>query len=367
MSKLDDIIKAEIALQGAIPFTRFMELALYCPEYGFYERESDTVGRGGDFYTSVSVGSLFGELLAFQFAGWLAQLDQDRPQLVEAGAHDGRLAADILRWLRQWRPKLFERTEYIISEFSDQRRGWQRETLKEFAGQVRWLESDLRPQADGFSGVIFANELLDAMPVHRLGWDAQRREWFEWGVVAVGEQFRWFRMEPSKVLNPESASFRRLADLPGELLGVLPDGFTTELSPEAENWWHHAAVGLRRGWLVTLDYGFESEEFFAPHRSMGTLRAFRRHRLCEAVLANPGEQDLTAHVNFSGIQQAGESAGLKTELFTTQADFFARIMKEFWPETESQGAWTSARSREFRTLVHPEHLGRAFRVLVQSR
>jgi len=360
-------IKAEISAHGVIPFARFMELALYCPDCGYYETENDNIGRRGDFYTSVSVGPLFGELLAFQFAGWLAQLSADRVQLVEAGAHDGRLAADILRWLRQWRPELFARCEYVICESSAKRRGWQRETLQEFSDQVRWHDADLSREAGGFNGIIFANELLDALPVHRVGWDAKRREWFEWGVIAEGDQFGWARMSESRVLIPEAPAFRRLAELPGEFLDILPDDFTTELSPAAENWWHNAGGALPHGWLLTLDYGLTAEEFFAPHRSQGTLRAYHRHRLCEDVLANAGGQDLTAHVNFSAIQAAGESAGLRTELFTTQADFFAHIMKQFWPETERQGAWTSARSREFQTLVHPEHLGRAFRVLVQSR
>jgi len=350
-----------------IPFARFMELALYCPDCGYYEKENDNIGRRGDFYTSVSVGPLFGELLAFQFAEWLGQLSSDRLQLVEAGAHDGRVAADILRWLRHRRPKLFNRIEYLICESSEKRRGWQRETLQDFSSQVGWLDSDLSLRPGGFNGVIFANELLDALPVHRVGWDAGQREWFEWGVVVTGDQFAWSRMSASQVLSPDSPFFRRLAQLPGELLEVLPDGFATELSPAAEHWWHIAGAALRRGWLLTLDYGLKADDFLVSHRSRGTLRAFHRHRLCEDLLANVGEQDLTAHVNFTALQDAGVSAGLETERFTPQADFFAHIMKQFWPETERQGAWTSARSREFQTLVHPEHLGRAFRVMVQSR
>lgn len=118
---------------------------------------------------------------------------------------------------------------------------------------------------------------------------------------------------------------------------------------------------------MTLDYGLNQDEFVAPQRAMGTLRAYQRHRHCESLLANAGDQDLTAHVNFSAIQIAGELAGLKTELFSTQANFFAEIMKKFWPEAERAGLWTNGRAREFQTLVHPEHLGRSFRVLIQAR
>lgn len=360
MSQLTEIIKAEIALQGAIPFTRFMELALYCPDYGFYEKESDTVGRGGDFYTSVSVGSLFGQLLAFQFAEWLEELDGNKIQIVEAGAHDGKLATDILRWLRRWRPHLGERLEYVIAEPSARRRDWQRKTLTEFGGQVRWVETGLAEQQSRFTGVIFANELLDAMPVRRVGWDAKQRAWFEWGVVWEGGKFNWTRMKAR-------AGHYHLSELPRDLLAILPDGFTTEISPTAERWWNDAAQSLSSGRLLTLDYGLRSEQFFSPQRSNGTLRAYRSHKLCDDVLAAPGEQDLTAHVNFSRIHAAGEQAGMRPEKFMAQSEFMVGIAKRFWAEAEQQGEWTPQRNREFQTLIHPEHLGRAFQVLVQCR
>jgi len=352
-------------VKGVIPFARFMDLALYCPDCGYYEKENDRVGRRGDFYTSVSVGSLFGELLAFQFAESLSKLSDQKPQLVEAGVHDGRLAKDILTWLERWRPALFRELEYVICEPSERRKGWQRETLKSFANQVRWISADLKSLAGAFNGVIYSNELLDAMPAHRLGWNAPRREWFEWGVCIAGDQLDWQPMERSNVL--DTAPFQRLTELPGELLEALPDGFVTEICPAAERWWKDAAHALRHGWLVTLDYGLSAHEFFAPQRAKGTLRAYHRHQVSDELLANPGEQDLTGHVNFEAIQLGGESVGLKTEQYTMQASFFAEIMKRFWPEAEKHGAWTSGQAREFQTLVHPEHLGRAFHVLVQTR
>jgi len=186
-----DKIRSEIVERGAICFARFMELALYCPDCGFYEKENDTIGRRGDFYTSVSIGSLFGELLAFQFASWLAERGTgnagrgtSQMQIIEAGAHDGWLASDILNWLRLRRAALFEQIEYCIVEPSTRRQERQRETLAGFAPRVRWIADAGSPVDDSrgavsnpqFNGVIFSNELLDAMPVHRLGWDARRRE-----------------------------------------------------------------------------------------------------------------------------------------------------------------------------------------------
>jgi SAM-dependent MidA family methyltransferase len=167
-----------------------MELALYCPQLGFYELKSDSVGRRGDFYTSVSTGSLFGELLAFQFAEWLEELATAdcRLAIAEAGAHDGKLAADTLRWLREQRPQTFAQLDYVIHEPSVTRRAWQAETLREFTDHVRWLDSSKsETRNQKLTGIFFSNELFDAFPVHRLGWDAREQKWFEWGVACDGD------------------------------------------------------------------------------------------------------------------------------------------------------------------------------------
>jgi len=356
-------IRREIKNHGAISFARFMELALYCPETGYYETNKDNVGRAGDFITSVSAGELFGELLACQFAAWLEELPVagGRWPILEAGAHDGKLAADILGWLQIHRPELFSKMEYWILEPSANRRAWQGETLGKFAPQVRWF-TNFQSIAAGhqqLNGVFFSNELLDAFPVRRLGWDAVGKKWFEWGVTLEGENFGW-----TKIFNSELPS--SILHLPSSLLDVLPDGYTLETSPAAEDWWRAAAGILAQGKLVAIDYGFTAAEQFSPARTRGTLRAYQRHRVSDDLLAHPGEQDLTAHVNFSAIQNAGEECGLKTESFCTQPQFLTRILESALKQN-SFGGWGARQTRQFQTLTHPEHLGRAFRVLVQSR
>jgi SAM-dependent MidA family methyltransferase len=359
---LVQIVRDEIvARSGAMPFARFMELALYCPNLGYYETKRDTVGRRGDFYTSVSVGSLFGELLAYQFAEWLAALKKSsRPlRIVEAGAHDGQLARDILTWLEANRPAVFERLEYSIMEPCVHRREWQRDTLECFAGKIRWLASVDALTPSSIKGVIFSNELLDAFPVRRLGWDANKKKWFEWAVAVAGERFAWTKLELADNELPP-------AGLSPSLLDVLPDNFTTETSPAATAWWQMAARSLSDGKLMTSDYGLDQEEFYMPSRLNGTLRAYYRHHFSDDLLANVGEQDLTAHVNFSEVRSAGEGAGLTTEFYSTQGNFLTRILEKTFKDKKF-GEWTSARGRQFQTLTHPEHLGRAFRVIVQSR
>ncbi len=419
-----------------------MELALYCPVYGYYERTPDTIGQGGNYFTNVSVGSLFGELLAFQFAGWLEEgpVRRDsrstelqicaphiqhsrrdgilstvdsvemRPmkgegaigaprqelQLVEAGAHDGCLARDILGWLRQHRPGLWRRLEYWIVEPSERRQEWQKRTLGRFANKLRWVKDltevagvrhsplDARHSAR-IRGIIFSNELLDALPVRRLGWNAASQTWFEWGVTIKNERFGWTRMpdnqcEAQSLRSPKSDAGRPPAtlqrsnvparpnlDLPAELLAVLPDGFTTEVCPAAEQWWRQAASVLEWGKLLTLDYGLRADEFFEPQRKEGTLRAYRRHRVIGDVLAHSAEQDITAHVNFTSLQTAGEVAGLRTDTLVTQTQFLTEIAARSWNNGSSLETWSPERRRQFQTLTHPEHLGRSFRVLIQSR
>jgi len=408
VSTLSEIICREAAERGVLPFARFMELALYCPVHGYYETEKDNPGRHGDFYTSVGVGELFGQFLAFQFAEWLqAEVQSPTPlareqaskvQIVEAGAHDGRLAKDILAWLQLKRPKLFDQIEYWVIEPSPRRQKWQKETLKNFAPRVRWFasfqsllqertcHSSPATRHPPLHGIIFSNELLDAMPVHRLGWDAKSKKWFEWGVTVAGEKFVWARIpETLAPRSGERAGARgfdpsSIVHLPSSLLSVLPDGYTIETCPAAQNWWREAANVLGRGRLLTIDYGFTIDELFSPGRRHGTLRAYFRHHASDDLLANVGAQDLTAHVNFSAIQTVGESAGLKTESFLTQSQFLTQILEKTLrkktfgelvaPKSDGGGSdegWTSAQARQFQTLTHPEHLGRAFRVLVQSR
>jgi SAM-dependent MidA family methyltransferase len=379
VSALLEIIRHEIRKSGVLPFARFMELALYCPDCGYYEAKMD-IGRRGDFYTSVSAGELFGQLLAFQFANWLETevgSQKSEVRIVEAGAHDGQLAKDILTWLQSSRPELFERIEYVIMEPSARRRRWQRVTLKSFAN-VRWFanfqsvaSSTPHPalRTPQLNGVIFSNELLDAFPAHRFGWDARNKTWFEWGVAVAGEKFIWAKLE-----NSELPTF--ILNIPSSLLAVLPDNYIIETSPAAENWWREAAGALARGKLLAIDYGFTADEMFSPARTRGTLRAYFRHHATDDLLANPGDQDLTAHVNFSAIQRAGEGAGLRTESFLTQSRFLTRILEKA-AKDESFGELVASKpgkdgrsarqTRQFQTLTHPDHLGRAFRVLVQSR
>ncbi len=315
----------------------------------------------------MSTGGLLGELLAFQFAAWRDEAEKGW-QIVEAGAHDGRLAADILAWLRNNRPVIFDALQYWIIEPSVKRRAWQVQTLAEFSERVQWasaLSADCLRRA-GIEGVIFSNELLDALPVHRLEWNAEEREWFEWGVSLSSEEFVWRALPRDRSVD-QGRGWAMLEELPKELLDVLPNGFVVEVSPMAEQWYLTAAKFLGSGKLVTIDYGLTTEEIIVPERTHGTLRAYYKHTSSSDVLARPGLQDITAHVNFSALQAAGESAGLRTDTFSWQDQFLTSIAAQQWNKNEVDSEWTAQKARQFHTLTHPEQMGRKFRALVQSR
>ena len=354
---LAGMIRAEIDDDGPMPFARFMELALYHPKFGYYEKEASQVGRQGDFVTSVSVGAAFGQLLAYRFAKWLEAIDGP-VQVVEAGAHDGTLAGDILEWLAANDEPLFARLRYVITEPSAKRQSWQAKRLAKFDAQLEWRDS--LAGAPEIRGVIFCNELLDAFPVNRIGWSKAERGWFEWAVDWRDGAFCW---EP---IDGGGAAWRSLLPAwPSALLDVLPDQYTTELSPQANAWWRAAADQLAVGKLIALDYGHGPDDWPAANQPDGTVRGYRCQKLVDDVLTDPGEQDLTAHANFGLAKQSGEAAGLQTELFTSQERFLNGAFAEMLQSAPALGQAMDV--RQLQALTHPAHMGRPFRVLVQSR
>jgi SAM-dependent MidA family methyltransferase len=243
--------------------------------------------------------------------------------------------------------------------------------------KVKWVSNlhDLRASKQSkthspesrINGIIFSNELLDAFPVHRYGWDAKERGWFEWGVMVQDGEFAWTRLSEEK-----SGGNLDLVKLPGlapltALREQLPEEFTIEVCPAAEAWWRDAAKVLNRGQLLTFDYGLMAEEMLAPERKHGTLRSYHQHQSGWDILEKPGEQDLTAHINFQAIQEVGELAGLRTQTVSTQEQFLTSLFAQACKVERSFNEWDSKHIRQFQTLVHPDHLGRRYRVLLQTR
>ncbi|MCS1414623.1 MAG: hypothetical protein M2R46_02347 [Verrucomicrobia subdivision 3 bacterium] len=341
-----------------------MELALYHPIHGYYEStDSQKIGKWGDFVTSISVGDLFGLLLCEQLVQWTEDLALESPKWVEAGAHDGRLARDILNHCQNHHPKTYKTITYHILEPSITQRQHQETLLESHPDKIRWTQSWEDHQQKSVSGVIFSNELIDAFPVDRIRWNAFSRQWQVCGITVNDGNLEWCLM-PQSCGRSSPTVFSEVSD---ELFDHLPDGFTTEISPTAVNWWQQAASKIGNGYLMTIDYALTAPEFFAPHRHQGTLRAYSRHHQNPDLLANPGRQDLTSHVNYTAVQEAGELAGLETVGILSQERFLTNIFQCLLKNDRLSSLMTPSRVRQFQSLVHPYHFGRSFSVLIQRR
>jgi SAM-dependent MidA family methyltransferase len=332
-------ISAEISASptGAIPFATFMRLALYDPDFGYYAAGSEQrVGRGGDFYTSVSVGEIFGQLLAQHFL----EAQPDLGQIVEQGANDGQLACDLLRHLPA-------ELDYIIIEPYPALRAVQQEKI---GRRVRWVDSISQIEA-GITGRFLCNELLDALPVQRVRIESGR-----WKEIHLSEDFEEHLLPPSSPeLEREIESVLQPRD--------LPDGYTTELHLEANAWTRELVGHLQPGSRATIiDYGHEADDYYAPQRDDGTLRGYRNHQQVTRVLEHIGETDLTASLNFTRIAELAGAAGA-----IDQHHFLIGAAKPWLAAIEATGeapdAATQKHLRQFQTLIHPAMMGQSFKVL----
>src|SRR5690606_36951391 len=325
-------LRDEIQRRGPVSFQRFMEVALYGPGCGYYESAERVIGRAGDFYTSVSVGPVFGFLLA----SWCARqfADFDRIDFIETAAHDARLARDILAALHDFHPETAARLHYRIVEPSPVRRGVQERALAAESFRVTW-HAGLHEVPRPVRGVIFANELLDAFPVQLFEWDATTGRRCARGVPIPHGALAWCRSGPAGPV-----------ELPPELRSILPDRFLLERCPAADEWWRTAARLLGTGVLLTFDYGFEDELPVFPTHPEGTLRAYSRHRLSTSILASPGDQDLTAHVQLGRLRRIGEEEGLVTEALMPQGRWLGRIAAGILEQSPPAAEWLLRHARQ---------------------
>ncbi len=354
MSPAAEAIRAEIRERGPIPFARFMELALFHPQGGFYASGRVRIGVDhGDFTTAPHISAVFARCLA----RWVEAADRalggpDPLVLVEGGPGEGRLARDLLDALAERRPDLYPRVRYVADEASPALGARRRELLRPH--QDRCLEQAPR----GCAGVYLSNELVDALPVHRLRGEGTGLEeaWVDWD----GRGFREVWARPS----PEAGAFlKRYAPPLGD--------WEVEVRPAAEAWLEGAAARLGRGYVLTIDYGDRAERLYGPHRLLGTATAYRAHRLVDDLLADPGEQDLTAHVDFTHLQRVGQRLGLTAEPLVNQREFLFRwgleeevvALEQRLPEVDRLAAMQALAP----LLLPGPGMGDTFRVLVQTK
>ncbi|MBD3669678.1 MAG: SAM-dependent methyltransferase [Gammaproteobacteria bacterium] len=330
---------------GVIGFDRYMQLALYAPGLGYYSGGSRKFGAEGDFVTAPEISPLFSQCLARQCAQAMqaAKLDQ----LLEFGAGAGTMAADMLLQLESMQalPKT-----YLIIELSAELRQRQLETLTRkvphLLERVQWIEH----LPDSFSGVVVANEVVDAMPVRRLRRQAGR--WLEQGVCWDGRRFAWQEMGEA-----QSGLSEALEELDAN------EGYRTEVCPLARDWIMELGDMLQKGLILLIDYGYSSREYYHPERRAGTLMCHYRHRAHDDPFVYPGLQDITAHVDFTALAEAALDAGLSVYGYTSQAMFLfgngleSAMVDVDEPETQYRLA------QQVKHLTLPTEMGERFKVM----
>jgi SAM-dependent MidA family methyltransferase len=329
---LIDIIRETIRARGPQPFAWFMQQALYHPEHGYYSTGRAAIGRHGDYFTNVSVGPVFGQLLAAQFAEIWERLGKiDNFVIVEEGAHHGDFARDVLEFTRQHFPNFYRALHYRIAEPFAVLQDRQSHTLAPFTDKMEWSER-LTP----FVGVHFSNELLDAMPVNLHG---------------------------------------KLVGLDGDdfVFVECPDDPETKPNQAALTWIDNVAANLQRGFFIAIDYGFPRSAF------RESLQVRAQHRHLDSPFEQIGQADITMHINWTDIAERAEANGLRMAGFIDQHHFLTGLLSTHPEILHTHSLDSTALSsrvcdgrgesnaRGLQTLLHPEMLGRAFQVLALSK
>lgn len=355
-ARLRELIVAEIAAAGgAISFARFMELALYAPGLGYYSAGAQKFGAAGDFITAPELSPLFARCVARQCAQVLRGLGQG--DVLEAGAGSGALAADILAALAEL-DSLPE--HYFILELSADLRERQQRLLRERAPQwwsrVVWLE---RLPAAPFRGVVLANELLDALPVHLFTFTEAGPE-----ELLVGETGGTLQWRTAPLSDPRLRA--RIDAIRQEGEEDLPAGYTSEINLAAEAWLSSMADVVEMGAILLIDYGFPRREYYHPQRTGGTLMCHYRHRAHGDPLILPGLQDITAHVDFTALAEAALEVDLTVAGYTTQGAFLlATGITEQLAAVEAEEQLR--RAQEVKKLTLPHEMGELFKVMALTR
>jgi SAM-dependent MidA family methyltransferase len=324
--ELCDVIRDRIerSSQHRITFAQFMELALYHPQHGYYARQTSHLGIAGDFVTAAHLGNDFAELLAEQFIEMWQHLGRPHPfQVVEFGPGQGLIADAILNYLHQQAPDCLATLQYILIETSPALQAYQQQRLQPWKqqGVTHWCRlADLPP--DYVIGCCFSNELVDALPVHRVTLTATG--WQEQYVTLSEATHSAFKIVLGSPSTPAISHYFEHTGI--EFTSpAYAAGFTTEVNLAALDWLTEVATKLHQGYVLTIDYGYSADRYYSPARSQGTLQCYTQHAHHDDPLINVGQQDITAHVDFTALEQQGTRCGLETLGLTQQGLFLMAL------------------------------------------
>jgi SAM-dependent MidA family methyltransferase len=357
LARVQEHLVQQITAAGWLSFERFMEIALYAPGLGYYSAGAHKLGAGGDFTTAPEISRLFGACVARQCAEVLSALGAG--DILEIGAGSGRLAADILLRLETL-GQLPAR--YCILDVSADLRERQRRHFAQclparLQQRIHWLD---QPAAETFDGLILANEVLDALPVTRFRWYAERVE--ELGVVIEDGRLAWGARPASPGV---AEACRRLA----KAGGPWDDGYVSEYCPRLTAWTESVTQALRRGAALWFDYGLPRSQYYLPERHEGTLLCHFRQRAHGDPLLHPGLQDITAWVDYTLLAEASRAAGFTLAGFTTQSYFLAglRVDQEMQLLAAGDDARFARLAHEARQLMLPGDMGESFKAMAWLR
>jgi SAM-dependent MidA family methyltransferase len=345
--QLSEIIIQKIQKNGPISFRDFMEMALYYPGMGYYTSEKEKMGKQGDYYTSPVLSSLYGQMIGKQLEEMWCIMDKDPISIVEYGAGTGALCYDILLYLKKNAP-LYQQLKYFIIEKSKVMKQKEQKLLNE---KVEWIEdiNDLT----GITGCILSNEVVDNFSVNLV---IMKDELMEVFVDYKNEFVEVLRPAPEELknyLNEQDIS--------------LPEGYRTEINLQALEWIKEIAFSLKRGFVITIDYGFPCKELYDAKRNLGTLACYHQHFVTDLPYCNIGRQDITAHVNFSALNFWGKKYGLECTGFCNQNYFLRSLgLANYLRKIEME---SSHNNKEFFFQINKLliEMGNKFKVLIQQK
>jgi len=358
VTPLTELLAERIRRFGPMTFADFMRECLYHPVHGYYSKAE--AKRFADYYTSVDMHPIFARLLARKFAAmWEALGRPNECTLVEAGAGVGRFAGQALDFCETKLPEFYAALRYVAVERSAPRREQALARCKRHVDSGHFLAPAELPMHIP-SGCLFSNELVDALPVHRVVMEGG----------ALKEIFVDLR-DGRFVDAAAPLSTCAITEYFATQGVTLCDGQHAEAGLEACDWIREVGRRLERGYVLTIDYGHRADDLFDDHHMRGTLLAYRNHRASEEYYASPGEQDLTAHVNFTALETWGKQSDLETAEFTSQTAFLMGLgqgneFADLYEEGQSEAERLKARL-QLKTLIHPEGMGERFQVLIQEK
>lgn len=353
MNALEKSIIEKIKTEGPVTFEKFMEMALYDPEHGYYATEKVRIGREGDFYTGSHLHPAFASMIGRQIGEMWEFMGRPADfKIVEIAPGAGYMCKDMLNFLKG--EQFFSSLRYCLVELNSGMRDRQRDLLSEFSAMVDWYSS--LEVIGSVRGCIFSNELLDAFPVHLV---LREDELTEIYVSSDGAQL----IEIKDVVSTPD-----IVDYFKDFSVELEKGYQTEVNLKIRDWLNTVNAALEEGFVLTIDYGYTARDYYSEDRNRGTLLCYHRHQINEDPLQNVGEQDITAHVNFSSVKKWGDRIGLKTLGFCGQGPFLVSvgIEEEIQKLAAGPDDYLFGLAR-IKRLIMPQGMGESHMVMVQYK